>query len=270
MTKKVCCIILGLLLVLSKFASANHAGLFVGIHKHKIVLNSSGYRQLTSGKIPKNCYQYLNPVLINTEYNGATGSGIYLIDPDGTGTQLPVYCDMVSDGGGWTLAIKIEHSTTPGDLSFSGTYNGATIDPSDRSGLKSPTLQGRAGWAVKLTNAQINYIRSSTASNFATYKVEKVVTSGGQNSGYRKLFYPGSCVFQNSPYGAYGSNTGCQQSATAYNATTFTGTYLQWCAQSNIPVSYMCSNGAEGFMRFNDSFMNSDSYNYFDHLVWIR
>jgi hypothetical protein len=82
---------LGLSLIFSSVASANHSGLFAGTHKHRIVLNAAGFRQFSNGKTPKNCYQYLNPVSSNTAYEGATGSGVYIIDPDGTGTQLPIY-----------------------------------------------------------------------------------------------------------------------------------------------------------------------------------
>lgn len=35
----------------------------------------------------------------------STGSGIYTIDPGSLGSPIPVYCDMTTDGGGWTRAF---------------------------------------------------------------------------------------------------------------------------------------------------------------------
>lgn len=41
------------------------------------------------------------------------GSGIYTIDPGNIGSPIPVYCDMTSDGGGWT---RVFYHTASGSL----------------------------------------------------------------------------------------------------------------------------------------------------------
>ena len=42
---------------------------------------------------------------------GYTSSGVYAIDPEGSGSPVDAYCDMVSDGGGWTLMSWTEDSS---------------------------------------------------------------------------------------------------------------------------------------------------------------
>ncbi len=90
----------------------------------------------SDGAVAARCDAYLNPPS-GYAYSGATGDGVYLIDPDG-GAGAPAfaaYCDMTTDGGGWT---KVESATHP-HLFTAGNWddlNAATPLAANYSALK--------------------------------------------------------------------------------------------------------------------------------------
>lgn len=67
----------------------------------------SGYRAYADGTYASTCNGYRNPSAPHY-YQGATGDGIYRITPGGV--PYDVYCDMTTNGGGYTV-IEALHDT---------------------------------------------------------------------------------------------------------------------------------------------------------------
>ena len=79
--------------------------------------------------------------------------GIYQIDPDGMGGGMPIsaYCDMTTDGGGWTMVFKLS-SGVAGDAN--NLWTGAALNENDMAllDLKKATKHYVSGFIANYWN----------------------------------------------------------------------------------------------------------------------
>jgi hypothetical protein len=70
------------------------------------IVQQTGFRRWADGTHAASCEAYLHPG-VGYEYLGATGDGVYRIDPGGTG-PIDVWCDMSHHDGGWTQVLNLD------------------------------------------------------------------------------------------------------------------------------------------------------------------
>jgi len=88
----------------------------------------------------------------------AVGDGIYPLDPDGMGPgpSFDAYCDMTTDGGGWTLIMKLTSATET--FRFDAPYweNTDTLNEADLTPNTTQVMTGEAKYVA------YNFVRGDT------------------------------------------------------------------------------------------------------------
>jgi hypothetical protein len=104
----------------------------------------------------------------------AAPDGVYMIDPDGTGgaAAIPVFCDMTTDGGGWTFFAHVDGNSTVGNFFVSdvGTWDSSRADTGALYGRGGSVYQKLGATDLMVTLDSASATTAGAASKLVFYK----------------------------------------------------------------------------------------------------
>lgn len=163
--------------------------------------NDTTGRTWSDGTYAASCNEYLNAPAGKT-YGGTTGNGIYWIDPNGGSNAdgYKVYCDMTTNGGGWTLVMKVDGTKTTFTYTAAYWTNTATLNPETSLGMAKTEYKGMAYSTLPYTSILMQsdtsgtirnvYLPWSGASLYAKISPDTAVTETLQSASVWNNFVP--------------------------------------------------------------------------------
>ncbi len=229
----------------------------------------------TSGiAIGKSCKEVLN--------SGVIISGVYTINP--SGADISVYCDMVRDGGGWTMIVKNWYPAgVMGNVNAVGTVADATTRKGNAYKLSDADIRAIIGPSQKF---DILVDQNGYNSLYSTGNYEYVILRG--YTGYWRFdtaVAPSSSTTTFQSYRAsdnalaWTGNLGCGGGGAGINCYTVLDNNPQGGAGCNINMG---SASNPGWHHFYMSETNQDTYLYIcngpqhssghdmNHRWWVR
>jgi hypothetical protein len=206
---------------------------------------------------------------IKTNFPNAT-SGVYVIDPDGSAGISPTtscYCDMDTDGGGWTLVLNYLHlgGTNPGLIEKTSTLplQGSTSLGVDEQGNATSWGHTTPAYLTKFTFSELRFYGKTSAHG----RVIHFKTSNANTISYFKTG-SGNMSGVATSYTALSGHTAYLPGSTAHYVVDQGNS-----AMTNFPM-YLSGTYHWGIYGFAyrwevDDFPNNAAYSTF-HQIWIR
>ncbi|MBU9200070.1 putative Ig domain-containing protein [Burkholderia multivorans] len=123
------------------------------------VVNNGSYRAWSDGTYAKSCQAYLSPSAPYV-YSGATGDGVYRINP--AGNPIDVYCNQTTNGGGWTLLMKQAQGDSATLAWGSSYWTGATLNDPSGANMSNGNYVSKAFAVLPVTQLTLQAANEST------------------------------------------------------------------------------------------------------------